>query len=221
MVSPSSSSTSRSTPCVLGCCGPMLTVMVSLRISAMADYLLFDEIAHRVNERAMYFLHSRREIVRDVDVHVDRRPDGAAATACECHRLQSTRFRILQACEHVCGGAARRDADCDVTGAAVRLYLADEDTVEPVIVGDRRHLSCIRRQRDRRQRAAFPQKAADELTREMLRVRGAAAVAEDEHLRAAAECGKHCVGCSDHGGNRFTRRTLVQTRGIPQHAFHG
>src|SRR5512138_2095964 len=30
-VSPSSVSTRRSTPCVLGCCGPMLTVMVSVR----------------------------------------------------------------------------------------------------------------------------------------------------------------------------------------------
>src|SRR5881397_45272 len=30
-VSPSSSSTTRSTPCVDGCCGPMLSVMVSVR----------------------------------------------------------------------------------------------------------------------------------------------------------------------------------------------
>src|SRR6187399_788076 len=30
-VSPSSSSTTRSTPCVDGCCGPMLRVMVSVR----------------------------------------------------------------------------------------------------------------------------------------------------------------------------------------------
>src|ERR1700730_4217311 len=34
-VSPSSSSTIRSTPCVLGCCGPMLTVIVSVRISGI------------------------------------------------------------------------------------------------------------------------------------------------------------------------------------------
>src|SRR5579862_5438110 len=34
-VSPSSSSTRRSTPCVLGCCGPMLTVIVSVRMSGM------------------------------------------------------------------------------------------------------------------------------------------------------------------------------------------
>src|SRR6187431_3245793 len=35
-VSPSSSSTRRSTPCVLGCCGPMLTVIVSVRTSAIS-----------------------------------------------------------------------------------------------------------------------------------------------------------------------------------------
>src|SRR5262245_43104143 len=33
-VSPSSSSTTRSTPCVEGCCGPMLRVMVSVRTVA-------------------------------------------------------------------------------------------------------------------------------------------------------------------------------------------
>src|SRR5215510_1679221 len=34
-VSPSSSSTRRSTPCVLGCCGPMFTVMTSVLISGI------------------------------------------------------------------------------------------------------------------------------------------------------------------------------------------
>src|SRR5882672_1323547 len=38
MVSPSSSRMRRSTPCVLGCCGPMLTVIVSVRSSAI-DYV--------------------------------------------------------------------------------------------------------------------------------------------------------------------------------------
>src|SRR5260370_42083242 len=34
-VSPSSSSTIRSTPCVLGCCGPMLTVITSVLMSGI------------------------------------------------------------------------------------------------------------------------------------------------------------------------------------------
>ena len=36
-ISPSSSSTSRNTPCVLGCWGPMFTVIVSLRSSGIVD----------------------------------------------------------------------------------------------------------------------------------------------------------------------------------------
>jgi hypothetical protein len=39
MTSPSSSSTSRSTPWVLGCWGPMLTVIVSVRSSAIGASL--------------------------------------------------------------------------------------------------------------------------------------------------------------------------------------
>src|SRR5687768_18481004 len=62
IVSPSSSSTSRSTPCVLGCCGPMLTVIVSVRMSAMAVYLLLDEVADRMDQRAMHFLNAGGEI---------------------------------------------------------------------------------------------------------------------------------------------------------------
>src|SRR5688500_19911095 len=60
MTSPSSSSTRRSTPCVLGCCGPMLTVIVSVRISAMAANLLLDDVAHGVTQRAMHLLNACR-----------------------------------------------------------------------------------------------------------------------------------------------------------------
>src|SRR5688572_29297359 len=53
MTSPSSSSTSRSTPCVLGCWGPMLTVIVSVRSSAIGRVAIcsvraFDAVALQV-----------------------------------------------------------------------------------------------------------------------------------------------------------------------------
>src|SRR5688572_29714474 len=103
IVSPSSSSTSRSTPCVLGCCGPMLTVIVSVRISAMPVYLLLDEVADRMNQGAMYFLNARGKIVRDVHVYIRRRADGAAAASGERHRLQPARFGVLQPGQDICG----------------------------------------------------------------------------------------------------------------------
>src|SRR5215217_7344540 len=71
--SPESSSTRRSTPCVLGCCGPMLTVIVSLRISgaivvsAMScqSAPALDDVADGVEEGHVHFLHAAGGVVRD------------------------------------------------------------------------------------------------------------------------------------------------------------
>ena len=82
-VSPSSSSTRRSTPCVLGCCGPMLTVRTSVRRSGIR--LPFDELADRVQQRAVDFLRPRGRRRRHVDVDVGRRAHGAAVAAGQRH----------------------------------------------------------------------------------------------------------------------------------------
>src|SRR6266550_7424898 len=74
-VSPSSSRTSRSTPCVLGCCGPMLTVMVSVRISGIPLDFPFHQLAYRVNQRAMHFLNAGSHLVRDIEVKVGSSAD--------------------------------------------------------------------------------------------------------------------------------------------------
>src|SRR5476649_2437386 len=90
-VSPSSSRTRRSTPCVLGCWGPMLTVITSVLISgirlasslshlflgvpgvhcgdsALAQRSLH-QIAHHMQQRPVHFLHPRRRRRRHVDVN--------------------------------------------------------------------------------------------------------------------------------------------------------
>src|SRR5947207_4032131 len=54
IVSPSSSSTRRSTPCVLGCCGPMLTVIVSVRSSAIGLMRPFQAISLDVRSELMF-----------------------------------------------------------------------------------------------------------------------------------------------------------------------
>src|SRR5687767_5065258 len=119
MVSPSSSSTRRSTPCVLGCCGPRLTVIVSLRISAIAVHPLFDELADCVYQRAMHFLNARCEVVRNVHVHICSCTDWATASACKGYCFQTARLRIFQPCEHIYRRATRRDAHSYITGAPV------------------------------------------------------------------------------------------------------
>src|SRR5436190_7088818 len=70
ITSPDSSTTRFSTPCVLGCCGPMLTVMVSLRSSGIRAFVLFDHFTDHVNQRPMNLLHARRALVGHVEVDV-------------------------------------------------------------------------------------------------------------------------------------------------------
>src|SRR5690349_25170218 len=92
--SPSSSSTSRSTPCVLGCCGPMLTVIVSLRSSGMSvtsrplPVASLDDFAHDVQQGAMHLLHARRTLVGHVHVNLGRASRFPAAASGQGNRLQ-------------------------------------------------------------------------------------------------------------------------------------
>ncbi len=63
IVSPSSSSTRRSTPCVLGCWGPMLTVIISVLMSgiSLVHARPLHDVADHVQQRPVHFLHPRRE----------------------------------------------------------------------------------------------------------------------------------------------------------------
>src|SRR5215217_208623 len=65
-VSPSSSNTNRSTPCVLGCCGPMLTVIVSVRTSAIQFHL--HQLTEHMQHRNVDFLHTRGALFLHGDV---------------------------------------------------------------------------------------------------------------------------------------------------------
>src|SRR5215813_3067911 len=91
IVSPESCTTMFSTPCVLGCCGPMLTVIVSVRSSGMG----FDHFAHDVHQRAVHFLDVRGALIGHVDVDVGGAADAAAVAARERDRLQAPSARRL------------------------------------------------------------------------------------------------------------------------------
>src|SRR6185369_1494105 len=92
IVSPESCTTMFSTPCVLGCCGPMLTVIVSVRSSGIG----FNHFAQHVDQRLVHFLDPLRALVRHVHMDVGDAPGGAAVAAGERHRLQPLRLRRLQ-----------------------------------------------------------------------------------------------------------------------------
>src|SRR6185436_15182238 len=107
-VSPSSSSTSRSTPCVLGCCGPMLTVIVSVRSSAI-DVTL-DQLANHMQQRRMNLLHARGAIFLDRDVMFRDLPRATPAPG-QRDRDESAIIRRFQRAQDVRRLPARADAD--------------------------------------------------------------------------------------------------------------
>src|SRR6476661_479494 len=82
IVSPESCTTRFSTPCVLGCCGPMLTVIVSWRSSGMGSgfriEVTLNHFAHHVEQRPVDLLDARRVLVGHVHVNVRRRSHAAA-----------------------------------------------------------------------------------------------------------------------------------------------
>src|SRR4030095_11620699 len=89
IVSPDSCTTMFSTPCVLGCCGPMLTVIVSVRSSGMG----FDDFTQHVDQRLVDFLHALGVFVRHVHVNVGGAAHGTAVTPGKRDGLASLRVR--------------------------------------------------------------------------------------------------------------------------------
>src|SRR6188508_389191 len=98
IVSPSSSSTSRSTPCVLGCCGPMLTVIVSVRTSAIQLFL--KQLTKDVQHGDVHFLNSRRAAL--VNTEVNRRHlAGLAASPGQGDGDEPARVRGFESAQHI------------------------------------------------------------------------------------------------------------------------
>ena len=107
-------------------------------------------------------------------------------------------------------GAARRDPDCDIASPTECLDLAREDLVEAGVVADGGEDGCVGRQRHRRECRAVPLEATHELGGDVLRVRGAAAVSEQEDLAARAETPADLDGRPLQGLAAFLRQTAAQ-----------
>src|SRR5215471_8245971 len=120
--------------------------------------------------------------------------------------------------DHVFGVPAGADTDEDISRLAVRLKLPLEHALEARVVGvggqDRR----VGGQRQSRQGGplAMRMKAADELGRHVLAIRGASAVAAQEDLVAAPERGdEHLRGLKDPL-RRLPGQTLVERGAFAQ-----
>src|SRR5436190_21781011 len=138
IVSPESVTMRFSTPWVLGCCGPMLTDIVSLRSSGMRTLdgaldVFFNQFAHDVDQRSVNLLHARLVLVRHVHVNLGGAADSASVAPGQGDGLQPLRPGDLQPGHHVRRLAAGRNPERDVAGLSERFHLPREHLLVRVV----------------------------------------------------------------------------------------
>src|SRR5207248_225322 len=155
----------------------------------LAEERFLDEEEERVVARELDLLDPRGVLRGREEDEVRERRELPAVAAAEEDDPHPRRARGLEGADHVRRGAGGADPDEDVVLRAERLDLAREDLLVAEVVAARREQRGVRRERDRRQRAPRGRlaEADDQLRRDVLRVRRAAAVAADEDLAAGAE----------------------------------
>ena len=176
IVSPESCSTRRSTPCVLGCCGPMLTVIVSLRSSgiesvpvpapsyvALGSHWQLELDWHSRSVRtarasASGGLPARARVLSSgtftwISAACPTRPPSRPVKR---NRLQPARRAACSAATTLADIAARRNPERHVAGLPERFDLPREHLLERVVVRDARQHAGVGRQRDRRPAPGVP-----------------------------------------------------------------
>src|SRR5213078_5230259 len=118
---------------------------------------------------------------------IDQTRERPAVAAGEGDGLDAELPARLDRAQHARGAAAGGDGERDVAPDAERAHLAREHLVVAVVVGDGGERRGVGGERDGSQRLPFALEPPDELRREVLRVGGAAAVAEEEEFPPAGE----------------------------------
>ena len=93
------------------------------------------------------------------------------------------------------GVTAGADAPGDVTRSAKSFYLFGKNIIEVIIVADAGQYGCVGRQGNGCQGRAFNLKAVDKFGRQVLGIRRAAAIAENEYFVAAPSTGNQHIRC--------------------------
>ena len=132
---------------------------------------------------------------RGVDAQevIDARRQRAALAAGDADGDDAAGAARVDGAQDVGCVAAGRDREGDVAAAGERFDLLAEHLLVAEVVGDAGQRRAVRGQGDRRQRRAVEQVAVGELGRQVLRVGGAAAVAEEEQRATVAEGGDRDV----------------------------
>jgi len=111
----------------------------------------------------------------------------AAVAAGQSRGAEAELARRLERADHVWAPPGGADTDGEIAWPPERPQLAREDLIESEVVADRGERGGVGGERDRGNGRAVADVAHGELGREVLRVRGTAAIAEEHQLAAAFE----------------------------------
>src|SRR3989454_8418229 len=147
-----------------------------------------DELAEHVPDQDVRLLDARRVRARGhAQAEIDQAGERPAVAAGEADGLDAELPAHLDRAQYARGAAAGGDGERDVAPGAERAHLAREHLVVAVVVGDGGERRGVGGECDGGQRPPLALEPPDELRREVLRVGGATAVAEEEKLPPRAE----------------------------------
>ena len=146
-----------------------------------------DPLTDEMGEDEMALLHPGCLRYRDDESMVDKTRDLAAIPATEADRDGPDLASGMDGSNDVRRPAAGAEAQNGVAGCHQSHDLTTEDLVERVVVSDRGDQPGIRRERNAADRRSIAPVVREQLGREMLRRKGAAAVAAREDAPAISQ----------------------------------
>lgn len=138
-------------------------------------------------EQDVALLNARSIVRRHAQTNINNGFEFAAGTPGEGSGVHAHFPGEGDSVKHVGGIAAGGNGNGNVAGAAKGFDLAGEDAAEAVIVGDGGDGGKICGQGERGKSGAIKGETANELRGDVLGVRGAAAITEEQNLVAALE----------------------------------
>jgi hypothetical protein len=142
----------------------------------------FNFLAEQMPQQTVHFLNARSGLAGNGDQQIHRAAQLAAGFAGERRGENAVRFRLLHGSENIRAVPGCREGQRQIARASQRFDLAREDPVVAEIVAASGQRRGIGGERQSRQRAAVFRKADGQFGGEVLRVRRAAAIAEEEDL---------------------------------------
>jgi hypothetical protein len=159
---------------------------------------ILDEFAKHVPGQDVDFLNARRVITRHANAVIDGAGQLATGSAGETDGDETALASDLDRPEDIWRIATGGNSESKVIGSTDSLDLPGKYFFEGIIIPDGRQNGRIRCQGESRQAVAFLQETPAELSGQVLRVRGAAAIAKEQNFISRGKTLAHGAGDGDY-----------------------